>query len=244
MDPIEQFKLERRQRIASYADDKNLTAVGRSFLVETLRTKYSYNFTWMGRPIIQYPQDMMALQEIIWRVKPDCIIETGVAHGGSIIFSASMLELLGGDGIVVGVDIDIREHNRIEIQNHPMSRRIRLLEGSSTDKAIVAQVKEIASQRSCVMVCLDSNHTHRHVLDELRNYAPLVSLGSYCILFDGIIEMVPQGFFEDRAWGPGNSPLSALEAFLEECTDFEIDREIEDKLVVTAAPSGYLRRVK
>jgi cephalosporin hydroxylase len=166
-DPVSLFRQERKERIASYSEDDALKESGRSFLFQTLRAKYSYNFSWMGRPIIQYPQDMMALQEIIWNVRPDCIIETGIAHGGSVIFSASMLELLGNDGIVIALDIDIRKHNRIEIERHTMMKRITMIEGSSVDKEIAEKVRDIAAGRSRVLVCLDSDHTHDHVLSEL-----------------------------------------------------------------------------
>ena len=244
MNPIEQFKQEKCERIASYQNNHKINEVGREFLIETLRSKYSYNFSWMGRPIIQYPQDIIALQEIIWRVRPDCIIETGIAHGGSSIFLASMLELIGGDGIVVAVDVDIRQHNRVEIENHPMYKRITMIEGSSTDEKVVEQVKQIAVKRKSVMLCLDSDHSHRHVLEELRHYTPLVSVGSYCVVFDGVIEIVRKGFFENRTWGPGNSPYSAIQAFLKESDAFEIDNDIENKLVISAAPSGYLKRIR
>lgn len=244
MNPIEQFKQERCERIASYPQNPKINETGREFLIETLRSKYSYNFSWMGRPIIQYPQDIVALQEIIWRVKPDCIIETGIAHGGSTVFLASMLELLGEDGVVIGVDVDIRQHNRVEIEKHTMYKRINMIEGSSTDESVVEQVKNYAASRKRVMLCLDSDHSHSHVLEELRQYAPLVSVGSYCVVFDGIIEMVRHGFFKNRTWGPGNSPFSAIQAFLDETNEFEIDQEIENKLVITAAPSGYLKRIR
>ena len=242
-DPVEVFKQERKDRIASYAADKQLIASGREFLKETLRAKYSYNFSWMGRPVIQYPQDMAALQEIIWNVRPDCIIETGIAHGGSIIFSASMLELLGNDGIVIALDIDIRSHNRTLIEKHPMMKRITMIEGSSIDPAIGARVAALAAPRSSIMVVLDSDHTHDHVLKELRLYAPLVTAGSYCVVFDGVIEDMPDGFYSDRRWGPGNNPKTAVREFLKSNGNFIVDEDIENKLVVTAAPSGYLRRV-
>jgi cephalosporin hydroxylase len=242
--PIEEFKRERRERIASYRDDTYLKESGRNFLAQTLRAKYSYNFMWMGRPIIQYPQDMVALQEIIWSVKPDCIIETGIAHGGSIIFSASMLELLGNDGIVIALDIDIRAHNRVLIESHPMKKRITMIEGSSTDPAIAARVRELAAQRSRIMVVLDSDHTHDHVLGELKLYAPCVSVGSYCVVFDGVIEDMPDGFYSNRRWGSGNNPKTAVLEYLKSNDHFEVDLELEHKLVVTAAPSGYLRRIR
>ena len=242
-DPVNLFRQERKKLMASYAEDNALKESGRSFLYQTLRAKYSYNFSWMGRPIIQYPQDIMALQEIIWNVKPDCIIETGVAHGGSVVFSASMLELLGNNGIVIALDIDIRKHNRIEIERHPMMKRITMIEGSSVDTEIAAKVKDIAAGRSRVLVCLDSDHTHDHVLAELELYAPLVSIGSYCVVFDGIIEDMPEGFFPDRRWGPGNNPKTAVMEYLKKNKNFVIDHEIENKLVITAAPSGYLHRI-
>lgn len=244
MDPIAEFKKECRERIAGYPADRDLQKSGRSFLVETLRTKYSYNFTWLGRPIIQYPQDMIAFQEIIWQVKPDCIIEIGIAHGGSLIFSASMLELLGNDGKVVGVDVDIRKHNRAEIEKHPLFRRITMIEGSSVDDSIAQQVHSIASQYSCILVSLDSNHTHAHVLRELQLYSPLVTVGSYCIVYDGIIEDMPEGSYPEREWGPGNNPKTAVVEYLQHTSDFIVDRDIEAKLVLTAAPSGYLKRIK
>ena len=242
-DPVEMFRLECKERVAAYANDTKLKESGRSFLAQTLRAKYSYNFRWMGRPIIQYPQDIVALQEILWSVKPDCIIETGIAHGGSVIFSASMLELLGNDGIVIALDNDIRSHNRAEIERHPMKKRITMIEGSSIDPKIAGRVTALAAGRSRILVILDSDHTHAHVLSELRLYAPLVSIGSYCVVFDGVIEDMPDGFFADRHWGPGNNPKTAVEEYLKGNERFMIDRELENRLVVTAAPSGYLRRV-
>ncbi len=205
--------------------------------------RYAYNFTWLGRPIIQLPQDLVALQELIWSVKPDLVIETGVAHGGSLIFHASLLELLGA-GEVLGIDIDIREHNRREIERHPLAKRITLLQGSSIDAQIVAQARQATIGKDRVLVILDSNHTHDHVLSELRQYAPLVGRGSYLIVFDTVIEDMPARCFADRPWRPGNSPKSAVRAFLAENDRFAIDTEIQDKLLFTAAPDGYLRCVK
>lgn len=243
LDPIRQFEQERKERIAGYESDTPLKEASRAFLAETLRAKYSYNFTWLGRPVIQHPQDMMALQEIIWAVKPDLIIETGIAHGGSLIFHASMLELLG-EGHVLGIDIDIRPHNRAEIEKHPMFKRITMLEGSSVDEEMVRRVRSIASDYKKVLVILDSNHTHDHVLGELRGYSPLVPPGSYLVVYDGIIELIPESTREDRPWGPGNNPFTATRQFLEEHPEFEVDRELESKLLVTAAPSGYLKRTR
>ena len=221
------------------------------------REKYSYRFESLGRPIIQYPQDMVAVQELIWRVKPDLVIETGIAHGGSLILSASMLTVLeycyaqkSGQMLdpsqpkrkVLGIDIDIRAHNREAIEAHPMYSRIEMIEGSSIDSNIISQVREFSKGHECILVCLDSNHTHNHVLAELEAYAPLVSKGSYCIVFDTIVEDMPDGTFPDRPWGPGNNPKTAVREYLKTHTEFKIDESIQDKLQITVAPDGYLRR--
>jgi cephalosporin hydroxylase len=206
--------------------------------------KYVYNFSWLGRPIIQSPQDIVALQEIIWEVKPDLIIETGIAHGGSLMFWASMLEAIGGDGRVVGIDIEIREHNRRSIEDHPMFKRIELIEGSSISDEVAQKVRQIAAGRAKIMVVLDSDHTHRHVKKELEIYSPLVSVGSYLIAFDTFIEDLPPDFFPDRAYNVGNNPKTAVAEFLETNDDFEVDKSIENKLLVTQAPGGYLKRIK
>lgn len=206
--------------------------------------EYSYHFRWMGRPIIQYPQDILAVQQIIWETRPDLIIETGIAHGGSLVLSASMLEMLGGDGRVVGIDIDIREHNRVALEAHPMAKRIEMIEGSSVDVDVVARVKEIAADHERVMVMLDSMHTHDHVLHELRAYAPLVTKGCFLIVFDTIIERMPPDAFPDRPWGRGDNPATAVEAFLETSERFVVDKATEDPLLITVAPGGYLRCVR
>jgi cephalosporin hydroxylase len=238
------FYEERKDRILSYPANTHLQKTGKAFLLETLRENYSYNFNWLGLPIIQYPQDIVALQEIVWRTKPDMIIETGVARGGSVLLYASLLELVKGDGVVVGVDIDIRKHNRKKITKHALNHRIRLIENSSTDAATVDEIMKLSREKKRIMVSLDSNHTHEHVLKELEIYAPLVSIGCYCVVFDTIIEQMPRGSFPDRPWGKGNNPKTAVEAFLLNNRDFVIDKEIERKLIVTAAPSGYLIRCR
>ena len=225
------------------AADPEFLDLSRRWLLGSTSHRYSYNFDWMGRPIIQYPQDLMAVQEIIWRTRPDLIVETGIAHGGSVIFSASMLELLGGDGRVVAIDIEIRPANRREIEAHPMSRRITLIEGSSTDDGVASRVSGLASGRR-VLVLLDSNHTHEHVLRELELYAPLVGPGGYVVVFDTLIEDMPADAFPNRSWGPGNSPKTAVREFLEANDRFEIDRSIQDKLLLTVAPDGYLKCVR
>jgi len=220
--------------------------------------KYTYTFSWLGRPIIQYPQDMVAVQELIWKIRPDLIIETGIAHGGSLIMSASMLAMLdmcdaiqSGAHIdprhskrkVLGIDIDIRPHNRAAIESHPMASRIEMIQGSSIAPEIIQQVHSIASDYKCVLVCLDSNHTHDHVLAELQAYAPLTTVGSYCVVFDTIIEDMPAEMFPDRPWGPGNNPKTAVHEYLKSHPEFEIDKHIDHKLLISVAPDGYLKRV-
>jgi cephalosporin hydroxylase len=249
MNPYEKFKQEGAAEIALQGEDRKLAELSIEWLARVNRHKYSYHFEWMGRPIIQYPQDIVAMQQIIWHVQPDLIVETGIAHGGSLIFSASMLELnavCGGpsDGMVIGVDIDIRAHNRSAIESHPMSRRITMFQGSSVDPEMVARVRDAASGRKRVLVCLDSNHTHDHVLAELGSYAPLTTVGSYCVVFDTVIENLPGDMYPDRPWSRGNSPLTAVHEFLGAHPEFEVDRSIDHQLLVSVAPQGYLRRVR
>ena len=226
------------------AADRELTELATQVFNKSAEYKYSYNFSWMGRPIIQYPADIVAMQEIIWQVKPDLIIETGIAHGGSLIFYASMLELLGGDGQVVGIDIDIRGHNRTAIESHPMFKRITLVQGSSIDEATISPIRTLAKEKRAVLVCLDSNHTHAHVLRELELYSPLVTNGSYLVVFDTVIEDMPAESFPDRPWDKGNNPKTAVQEFLTRNVRFEVDEEIANKLLFTVAPGGFLRCVK
>jgi cephalosporin hydroxylase len=245
MNPVKLFEKERKERIARNAGEIELVSSARNFMNQTIRQQYSYNFSWMGRPIIAYPQDMIAMQEIIWEVKPDLVIEAGVAHGGSVIYYASLLELIGREGMVIGIDIDIRKHNRDLIEAHPMFKRIQLIEGSSISQEIVDQVADIAATKKKVMVCLDSNHTHDHVLEELKLYSPFVTVGSYCIVFDTIVEDIPAEFDPvTRSWGIGNNPKTAVREFLKRNNDFETDSSIDNKLLISVAPGGYLRRVK
>ena len=243
MNPIKQFQQECIERINTNRRNDKLVNNAKNFTQESVLPKYSYNFTWLGRPIIQFPQDIIAAQEIIWKVKPDMIIETGIAHGGSLILSASMLELIGGDGRVLGIDIDIREHNRAEIEKHPMYKRIDMIEGSSIDEKIAEQVYGFAKGRKRVMVFLDSMHTHDHVLRELGLYSPLVTKGSYLVVFDTIIEDMPIDFFPDRPWSKGNNPKTAVWEFLRTNERFEIDKDMENKLLITVASGGYLKCV-
>lgn len=248
MNPIQQFEQEREARIAKLGQDQAFQEQSRQWLEQSMRRQYVYNFSWLGRPIIQNPIDMVATQEIIWSVQPDLIIETGIAHGGSLIFSAAMLELnaaCGGpaDARVLGVDIDIRAHNREAIEQHPMAKRISMIQGSSVAPDVTEQVSAAAQQAKKVLVMLDSNHTHEHVLQELQHYAPLVSKDSYCIVFDTFVEDVPADVFEDRPWSPGNSPKSAVHAYLKDHPEFVIDAAMHQKLQITVAPDGFLRRI-
>jgi len=258
MNPIEQFQGERSARLASYAQDSAFSALSRDWLQASMQRQYVYNFDWLGRPIIQYPQDMVAMQELVWRVRPDLIIETGIAHGGSLVLSASLLAMLDMcDAIeagtvfdprqsqrkVLGIDIDIRPHNRAAIEAHPMASRIAMVQGSAVAPDVVAQVQAFAKDYRRVMVCLDSMHTHAHVLAELEAYAPLVTPGSYCVVFDTFVDDMPPGFFADRPWDVGDNPKTAVRQWLPSHPEFEIDAEMENRLQVTVAPQGFLRRV-
>lgn len=248
MDAVKKFEMERKDRIRNYRNASEFIDCSRRWLVNAFEYKYMYNFTWMGRPIIQTPVEIVAMQEIICEVKPDLIVETGIAHGGSLIFHASMLELnsiCGGpkDAQVLGIDIEIREHNRKAIEAHPMFRRISMIEGSSTDEGAAEQVYDFAKGKKQIIVLLDSMHTHDHVLKELNLYSPLVTKGSYLVVFDTIIEDIPEDLFPDRPWGKGNNPKTAVREFLKNNDRFEIDKEIENKLLITVAPDGYLKRI-
>lgn len=267
---MKNFQQETNERIQAMSEDAGLQGEARALRRSTMAAKYSYNFSWLGRPIIQYPQDIVAVQELIWRVRPDLVIETGIAHGGSLMLSASMLAMLDycdaieagrtldprlSERRVIGIDIDIRKHNKEAIEAHPLGRRISMIEGSSVDPGVVEQVREMAKRCKCIMVFLDSNHAHEHVLAELEAYAPLVSRGSYCVVFDTIVEELPDELFPDRPWGRGNNPMTAVREYLRLTGDdgrtamdgdplrFEVDQLIEKKLLITVSPDGYLRRV-
>ncbi|MCB1356951.1 MAG: cephalosporin hydroxylase family protein [Maritimibacter sp.] len=257
MDPVQQFQAERDEHIRRYAADAGLQRLSRDWLRETMEKRYVYNFDWLGRPIIQYPQDIQAVQELIWATRPDVVVETGIAHGGSLVLSASILALLDyadavADGTVldpaqpkrrvVGIDIDIRAHNRAAIEAHPMAGRITMIEGSSIADSTVGAVREAVGDAARVMVCLDSMHTHDHVLAELDAYAPLVTPGCYCVVFDSFVEDMPPGFFDDRPWDVGNNPKTAIHAWLPDHPEFGIDKDMETKVQVTVAPDGFLKR--
>lgn len=254
---IKQFERERQDRLKQYEQDAPFRLLSNTWLESSMQKKYVYNFEWLGRPIIQYPQDMVAIQELVWKVRPDLIIETGIAHGGSLILSASLLALLDlFDAVesktafnpqvakrkVIGVDIEIRSHNRSAIEAHPLAGRIEMIQGSSIAEDIVAQVRQTASNFQRIMVFLDSMHTHDHVLAELTAYAPLVTPGSYCVVFDTFVEDMPPDFFADRPWNVGNNPKTAVKAWLPDHPEFVIDAQMASKLQVTVAPDGFLRR--
>ena len=258
MNLYNQFKQECRTEIDSIGCDDKLNKLSLQWATHANAQKYSYHFEWLGRPIIQYPQDMVAMQELIWSIKPDLIIETGIAHGGSLIFSASMLAQLdmcdaieAGEKIdpkvsrrkVLGIEIDIRAHNRAAIEAHPMASRIQMIQGSSIAPEIIEQVRSVAAGYSRVLVYLDSNHTHDHVLAELQAYAPLTSKGSYCVVFDTVVEDMPKEMFPDRPWGPGNNPKTAVWEYLKTHPEFEIDKQMDYKLLISVAPDGYLKRI-
>jgi cephalosporin hydroxylase len=243
-DVHEKFRQECLGNIDRMQSDEDFTRINQQWLEKSIAHRYTYNFSWMGRPIIQYPQDIVAMQEIIWNVQPDLVIETGVAHGGSLVLYASLLQLLGGDGHVIGIDIDIRAHNRAAIESHPMAPRITLVQGSSVDPGIVAQVRKLAEGRKRIMVLLDSNHTHDHVREELKLYSPFVGVGSYLVVFDTIVEDTPEELIGDRPWGPGNNPKTAVHDFLAGNDQFVIDRLVHEKLKITVSTDGYLKRIR
>ena len=256
---MKNFLDEVEGRVKSYKDEEEMRKAAADFMLSSTKPKYCYNFSWQSRPIIQYPQDMVAMQEIIWKVKPDLIIEMGIAHGGSLIYNASILAMLDmceaikehriidpkiSERKILGVDIDIREHNKTEIEKHPMSSRIEMIEGSSISPEIIEKVRDYAKDYKCILVCLDSNHTHEHVLAELEAYAPLTSVGSYCVVFDTIIEDLPKDAYPDRPWGPGDNPKTAVYDYLKNHPDFEIDKNIFEKLLISVCPDGFLKKLR
>jgi len=252
------FETEKAMAISMYPEKTLWNEITSNWMIQAFENRYMYNFESLGRPIIQTPIDMVAMQELIWKIKPDLIIETGIAHGGSLIMNASLLAILdycdaikNGEMLdpnkpkrrVLGIDIDIRKHNRIAIEAHPMANRIDMIQGSSIAKDIISQVHEYSKNYKNILISLDSNHTHEHVLAELEAYAPLTSVGSYCVVFDTIVEDMPEDMFPDRPWGPGDNPKTAVWKYLKNHNEFEIDKSIQNKLLITVAPDGYLKRI-
>lgn len=260
MNAISEFEKQVAENIKRLGENNELAKDSLSWMLKAGGYgAYTYNFQWLGRPIIQYPQDIVQLQELIWQIKPDLIIETGIAHGGSLIFSASMLALLdmaeaieNGNTLdpkksnrkVLGIDIDIRPHNRAAIEAHPMASRVEMIQGSSIASEVIREVHEYAANYNRILVILDSNHTHEHVLAELVGYAPLVSKDSYCIVFDTIVEDMPNELCQNRSWGSGNNPKTAVWEYLKTHPEYEIDKSIQHKLLITVAPDGFLKRIQ
>lgn len=259
MNDEQKFRSQCLREVSEQGSSDTLKSLTRQWVDESIKTNYSYHFEWLGRPVIQYPQDMIAMQELIWQVKPDLIIETGIAHGGSLIMNASLLAMLElceasekGELVdpknpkrkVLGIDIDIRAHNKEAILAHPMATRIDMIQGSSIAKDIIEKVSEYAKGYKRILISLDSNHTHEHVLEELKAYAPLTSVGSYCVVFDTVVEDMPKEMFPDRPWGPGDNPKTAVWEYLKTHPEFEIDKSVQNKLLITVAPDGYLKRVR
>jgi cephalosporin hydroxylase len=259
MTPQEIFARERKGINETLGADPKARELTQNWMNFAQANKYSYQFDWLGRPIIQYPQDIVAMQELIWSIKPDLIIETGIAHGGSLILSASMLAMLDlceaieqkssfnpnqSKRKVLGIDIDIRSHNRAAIESHPMSSRIQMLEASSIAADTIRSVKQIAASYKTVLIFLDSNHTNEHVLAELNAYAPLTTVGSYCVVFDTVVEDMPKDLFHDRPWGPGDNPKTAVWEYLKSHSEFSIDKNLQSKFLITVAPDGFLKRTK
>ncbi|MCM2291449.1 cephalosporin hydroxylase family protein [Allorhizobium sp. BGMRC 0089] len=270
MSVVEDFKATVRQNIEAIGNDKAFLDLSNHWMEKCIPLGYMYNFSWMGRPVIQMPQDIYAIQEMIWSVKPDLVIETGIAHGGSLILSASILAMIDyceavekGESLdpkasrrkVIGVDIDIRAHNRAAIEAHPLAHKIEMFQGSSIAAETVDAVKKAAEGYKTVMVFLDSNHTHEHVLEELELYAPLTSKGSYCAVWDTLVEDMPADMYPNRPWGPGDNPKTAVWAYLDKLKTegrtaadgdrlmLDYDRSLENKLAITVSRDGFLKRV-
>jgi cephalosporin hydroxylase len=268
--PVEDFRNQIAGNIRKLGEDRDFIGLSHTWIREAVRRSYALNFSWLGRPTIQIPQDLYAIQELIWTCRPDLIIETGIAHGGSLVMSASMLALLdyceaaqAGRTLnpkasrrkVVGVDIDIRAHNRAGIEAHPLHHKIHTVEGSSLARETAEKIAAQADGYTRIMVFLDSNHTHDHVLEELELYAPYVDKGSYCVVWDTGVEDLPADMCADRPWGKGNNPKTAVWEYMRRLNDegrkardgaalhFDYDRMIEHKIMLTASPDGFLKRV-
>ena len=244
MDDFKKFESQRKKSILKLEKSKKFINQSNEWLLESIKNRYSYNFDWLGLPIIQYPQDIVAIQEIIWKTKPNIIIETGVARGGSLILSASILELISNNGLVFGIDIDIRKHNRERIENHPLSKRIKLINNSSINKDVTDEIDQYVKPNDDVLVILDSNHTHKHVLSELNIYQKYLKKNNYMIVLDTIIDDMPENFSSKRSWGKKNNPKTAVNKFIKYTDRFVIDNSIHNKLLITVANSGYLKCIK
>ncbi len=233
---LSQYILRKRDK-----DVRSLRRAALAWQTVAADNKLDWDISWLGVPIIANPYDMVLMQELIFRIKPDLIVESGIAHGGSLIYYASTLELLN-HGAVIGIDIDIRKHNRVIIEKHPLIKRVSLIEGSSTDPKVIDIVKKRAASARKVLVLLDSNHNHNHVLNELVAYSKIVNRGGYVVVFDTIIHYLPEKYSLGRPWSSKHNPKTAVDAFLKNNHDFVIDREY-NKFFVSSCPNGFLRRI-
>ncbi|MDP2156434.1 MAG: CmcI family methyltransferase [Nitrospirota bacterium] len=235
---FEELRLTSAREMAA---DEALKKDALDVLVRADQYRWIHQTNWMGEPILNLPQDMFALQEIIFRTRPKFIIESGVAWGGSLLFYATLMEVLGGERII-GIDIFIPEDLRERIYAHKkLSERITLINSSSIEESTVSRVKSIIGDSREVMVILDSYHTHEHVLKELRSYSPFVGQGHYIVCGDTVVENIPVQEHRTRPWVPGNNPRTAVREFLKENGRFAVDTAIENKLLFTCNPGGYLR---
>ena len=240
------FESHKREMCLALGKDKFAFKLSMDIIAALDRYDYSYLWSFMGLPIIQMPADVMATLEVIWENKPDIIIETGVARGGSVVMMAAMLKLIG-KGKVIGVDIDIRAHNRNAIETHPLAPFVELIEGPSTAADTISRVSAAIPRGASVMVVLDSDHSRDHVLDELRTYAPFVTAGQFCVVADTLLGYVTPDQTptkRSKVWLPGDEPLAAVKIYQQETDHFVADEAVNGKLVMSSSPGGYLRCVR
>ena len=240
----DEFRTLLNEEAAKMNRDASLSGEAKKVLSDADHYHWVHQTSWMGEPILNLPQDMFAMQEIIYRTRPDFIVESGVAWGGSLLFYSTLMEILGGK-LIIGIDVFIPDDLKERIGSHEkLSKRIRWINDSSTSEETLSKVKEIVGDSRKVLVFLDSDHTHEHVLTELNLYAPLIGKGQYIICGDTIVEDVPEQKHRPRAWGPGNNPKTALMSFLDQNDRFEVDQNLENKLLFTCNPGGYLKCIK
>ncbi len=222
-------------------DDPGLAEAAERWLEASAKNRIDYEIEWFGVPVIQTAEDIVLMQELIFSVRPDYVIETGIAHGGGLIFYASMFEVLG-KGEVIGVDIEIRQHNRRVIEAHPLCKRIRMIEGDSTSEEVAAEIAGVVGRGASVIVCLDSNHYRKHVLNELRLYSRFIKPGGYMVVFDTVTSSLAEKGACHESY-IGNGPMEAIADFLAENSDFIIDSGY-NKLWTSTSRDGYLKRIK
>ncbi len=237
-----QFNEEKKENIKKAYDNPELHKSALDFITKSDQHNYAYNWTWLDMPIIQMPEDIMLVQEIIWETKPDIIIETGIAWGGSVVLYASILELIG-KGQVLAIDKVLPQHNIDAIMKYNFSSRIKLFEGSSIDESIVNAIRDIIKPTDKVMVLLDSNHTHAHVYEELKIWESFVTSGQYLVISDTIVEEIPEQTHRSRSWGHGDNPMTALNQFLSENNKFTRENDYNHKAICSFTRNGYLKRI-